>query len=331
MRFSLVTTCYNESKSIPHWKEDVLRQSRTPDEICIVDAVSNDGTTEFLKAWAKQDRRVCIKVEKSSPARGRNLAVAMSGGDVIVSTDMGCRLDKNWFAGMCAPFESDLEVAVVAGNYGIDMNTISTTAAWADYYLSNKLKKKLGPGFLPSNRSVAYRRSAWDQLGGLPEDLTFASDDTVMSTQLLTSGLKIAYAENACVYWGRHEKLSEFWKENYRYGYGNGEANLIRTKLTYLVIKGWPRVGIYLFAIVTIFFGVTFPAMLRAFRDRRFSAMFLIPVLKLGGKIYYLHGFTEGRKHGAKCHRVRNRLVNLEKASYQKTQIPDVKRKIRRR
>lgn len=311
MRFSLVTTCYNERKSFPRWKEDVLQQTRKPDEICIVDAASDDGTIELLRSWAEQDPCVRIKVKKSNPAQGRNLAVALSSGEVIVSTDMGCRLDESWFAEMCKPFEDDSEVMVVAGNFGPDMDTIRTSAAWADYYLSNGYRIRLDPGFKPSNRSVAYRRWAWDQLGGLPEDLTFASDDTVMSMQLLASGLKVAYAENAYVYWARYEKLSEFWKESYRYGYGNGEANIIRTPLTRLVIKGWPWIKIYLSAIISMFWGMTIPAVFQAFRDRHFLAIFLIPILKLGNKIYYFRGFLEGSKHGAiKCRNCRDRLAN---------------------
>ena len=312
MRFSLVSTCYNERKSFPRWKEDVLRQTRKPDEICIVDAASDDGTIELLRSWAGQDPRVRIEVKKSNPAQGRNLAVAMSSGEVIVSTDMGCRLDESWFAEMCKPFEEDSEVMVVAGNFGADMDTIRTSAAWADYYLSNGYRIRLGPGFKPSNRSVAYRRWSWDQLGGLPEDLTFASDDTVMSTQLLASGLKVAYAKNAYVYWARHEKLSGFWKESYRYGYGNGEAHIIRTPLTWLATRSWPKIAIYLLAVITIPFGVTLPAILSAFRNRRFGIMLLIPVLKLGNKIYYVRGFIEGSKHGAlKCRNSRTRLAKF--------------------
>ncbi|MFO8087174.1 MAG: glycosyltransferase [Bacteroidales bacterium] len=45
MKFSLVVTCYNEMVTLHRWKENVMAQTRPPDEIVIVDSESNDGTT----------------------------------------------------------------------------------------------------------------------------------------------------------------------------------------------------------------------------------------------------------------------------------------------
>ncbi len=57
MKFSLVLTCLNEMRSLPQWRADLDAQSRQPDEIVIVDAVSKDGTTQALLEWASQDSR----------------------------------------------------------------------------------------------------------------------------------------------------------------------------------------------------------------------------------------------------------------------------------
>jgi len=60
LKFSLVTTCRNEISSLPRWKNDLLAQTRQPDEIVIVDAFSDDGTAEMLLEWADQDARVVV-------------------------------------------------------------------------------------------------------------------------------------------------------------------------------------------------------------------------------------------------------------------------------
>ena len=107
MKFTLVTTCLNEMRSLPRWREDLERQTRQPDEIVIIDAQSTDGTTEALRHWAEQDQRVKLRVEKCNAARGRNLAIAMATHEHIVSTDMGVRLDPRWFEEIVRPFETD--------------------------------------------------------------------------------------------------------------------------------------------------------------------------------------------------------------------------------
>jgi len=47
-KIALATTCNNEINSLQNWREGVMRQTRQPDEICIVDANSNDGISEAL-------------------------------------------------------------------------------------------------------------------------------------------------------------------------------------------------------------------------------------------------------------------------------------------
>ena len=62
---------------------------------------------------------------------------------------------------------------------------------------------KLGAGFVPGNRSVAYTKKVWRELGGLPEDLTLYADDSVFGMQMIQAGYKMAYASRALVYWSR--------------------------------------------------------------------------------------------------------------------------------
>jgi glycosyltransferase involved in cell wall biosynthesis len=73
MKFTLLTTCLNEMRSLPRWGQDLVQQTRQPDEIAIVDAESTDGTTEALRQWAGQDLRVILRVERCNAALRRNL------------------------------------------------------------------------------------------------------------------------------------------------------------------------------------------------------------------------------------------------------------------
>ena len=226
MKFSLVLTCLNEMRSLPQWRADLDAQSRQPDEIVIVDAVSKDGTTQALLEWASQDSRVRVKVEKCSAARGHNIGNEMAGHDVIVSTDFGTRLDSRWFEEIVRPFEEDPATEIVAGSYAIEFCSLQSAVARAEYYLENGGVPVFGPGFIPGNRSMAYTKKVWRELGGLPEDLTLYADDSVFGRQMVAAGYKMAFAPKAVVYWRRPSRLRQFWKEQFNYGRGDGEANI---------------------------------------------------------------------------------------------------------
>jgi glycosyltransferase involved in cell wall biosynthesis len=243
MRFTLVTTCLNEMGSFPRWQEDLNAQTRQPDEIVIVDAESTDGTRERLLDWAKNDPRVKVRIERCSVARGRNLAVEMAAHDYIVSTDMGVRLSPVWFEEITKPFEADSTVQVVAGSYEIDVTTVRRAVARAEYYVEDGGKAHLGEGFIPGNRSLAFTRFVHRELGGLPEDLTMAADDSVFGRQILQAGYKMAYAPGALTYWPRPTKLRDFCREKFRYGYGDGEAAIKMPFAYKLYLEGrLPRV-----------------------------------------------------------------------------------------
>lgn len=311
MNFSLVVTCFNEMKSLPRWYEDVMAQTRSPDEIVIVDSESTDGTTEFLLDWEKRDPRLKVIVQKCSPARGHNIGNEFAQSEYIVSTDMGVRLDTRWFEEIVKPVEEDPSVDVVAGSYAVDKSTITTPAAWAEYYIKGDGIPRLEPGFVVLNRSVIYKKAAWRELGGLPEDLTQYADDSVFGRQILQAGYEMAFAPNAMVYWARPRKLKEFWREYFNYGRGDGEA-LIKTPIAFRLYKGGflPR---FLVPALTGFRVLTKHLTIRkickAIHKCDFVACLYMPILLFGNGYYFGKAYLIGDKWGEKhCQECRSRL-----------------------
>jgi len=322
MKFSLVTTCLNEVTSIDTWRADVLAQTRQPDEIVVVDGISGDGTTEALRAWAAKDSRLKLKIEKCSAARGRNIAIEIAANEYIVSTDMGVRLDPRWFEEMARPFEEDSSIEVVVGSYAVDRSSIASAAARAEYYIENDTgpfctdgtgKPALRRGVVPSNRSVAYLRKVWRDLGGLPEDLTRCADDSVFGRQIMASGCKVGFAPAAMVYWTRPRRLRDFWHEQYGYGRGDGEA-AIKTPVAFRLYRKRriPKILVApLTGLRTMTKKLKWARMARAIRKGDLSALLCMPVLAFGcGYCFgkgYLVGFMYGETH---CQACRSRLAN---------------------
>jgi len=311
LKFSLVTTCRNEISSLPRWQNDLLAQTRQPDEIVIVDAFSDDGTAQMLFEWADQDERVVVKQEKGAAAHGRNVAIEMSTHEWIASTDMGVRIDRRWFEEIVKPVEEDPTVDVVAGSYAVDKSTITTPAARAEYYIYGDGIPHLEPGFVVGNRSVVYKKSVWRELGGLPEDLTMYADDSVFGRQILQAGYKMAFAPDAMVYWARPKKLKEFWKELFGYGRGDGEAAIKMPYAFRLYLRGW-----VLGAFVPCLVGcrhlqkhISWKAITSALMNYDPLAIIYMPLLLFVRGYYFGKGYMIGYRYGERhCRNCRARV-----------------------
>ncbi len=311
MKFTLVTTCLNEIKSLPAWQNDLSHQTRQPDEICIVDAESTDGTRDRLFEWAKNDPRVKVRIERCNVARGRNLAITMATYEHIVSTDMGVRLHPLWFEELIHPFEEDATVQVVAGSTQIDRQTVKSAAARAEYYIENGGEPTLGPGFVPGNRSMAYTKQVWQELGGLPEDLTMAADDSVFGRQIIQGEFPIAYSPRAMTYWARPQRLRQFWREQYVYGIGHGEADIKVPAAFRWYLKGYLPQGIVplLTACRTVQKHVCTAAIWRALKRVDIVALLIMPILAFGNGYCLAKGHSVGYRQGEhKCTACRARL-----------------------
>src|SRR3990172_6712568 len=116
MKVSVCITVYNEERSISKLVESLLRQSKKPDEIVIVDGGSGDKTVEIIRHFQKKDKRIKLLIEKCSRSRGRNLAVELSKSEIIAMTDAGCIPNEEWLNKITEPFRNK-KVDIVAGFY----------------------------------------------------------------------------------------------------------------------------------------------------------------------------------------------------------------------
>jgi glycosyltransferase involved in cell wall biosynthesis len=310
IKFSLVTTCRNEIESFPRWKQNIIEQTRQPDEIVVVDAFSDDGTAEVLFEWSKADSRIKVIQANGAAAFGRNLAIKNASHEHILSTDMGVRLSLNWCEELIKPFESEASIQVVLGNSCIDIETVKSAVARAEYYIENGGFVDPGPETVSGNRSIAYLKSVWSELGGLPEDLTFYADDFVFGLQIIAGEFKRAYAPDAMTYWGRPQKLKQFWREQFVYGRGDGEALIKMSYAFRLYLKRMP------FLLVPFFNGLRimqkqlkFSTIIKTLKKNDILALCFMPVLAFGNGWNLAKGYRIGYFYGNEhCLECRKRL-----------------------
>lgn len=223
---SVVSTVFNDDNGIKSFLKSMTCQSLYPAEIVITDAGSNDGTWERL---LEAQRNFCIPLiaiqEKGcNVARGRNMAIDRSKGDIIVSTDIGCEWENHWLEDLVTPLQRQSGIDLVIGSWAVRTRDISSNWGLVEWSIKGDQELTATSESYSSSRSIAYRREVWIGLGGYPEDLSFAGDDALFHFLIEAAGIPRDGAPATACYWHRHSSLSAFLKEQMRYGLGDGEA-----------------------------------------------------------------------------------------------------------
>lgn len=244
---SVIATVYNEGNSIRRLLDTLATQTRQPDEVVICDGGSTDDTVAILWGYKERLPNLRVIVEPGANiSRGRNVAIAAAAGPIIAATDAGVRLAPDWLEKLMDPFEQaqspgqDWPIAV-AGFFLPDVTGPFQTAMAATVL---PLPEDIDPRrFLPSSRSVAFRKSAWEAAGGYPEWLDYCEDllfDFAVNDQQPDAPSAFVWAPEAIAYFQPRASLSSFWTQYYRYARGDGKADLWRKRhavryATYLV------------------------------------------------------------------------------------------------
>ncbi|HEX8969073.1 MAG TPA: glycosyltransferase [Chloroflexota bacterium] len=223
-RISLIVTVRNEVGSIDRLLESIAHQTRPPDEVVIVDGGSTDATWQRLEAWTERLPLRLLREPGANIARGRNVGIAAATSELIAVTDAGVRLAPDWLARLQAALSPDIDV--VSGFFKADPSTVferalgaTTLPAAADIQAE---------AFLPSSRSVLFRRAGWRCVGGYPEWLDYC-EDVVFDLSLRRAGQRFAFEPTAIAWFRPRHSIVAFFRQYYLYARGDGKAGL------------WPR------------------------------------------------------------------------------------------
>src|SRR5207244_6764337 len=85
--------------------------------------------------------------------------------------------------------------------------------------------EELRPGWLPSSRSIAFRREAWEAAGGYPEWLD-VGEDMYFNHRLLDAGARLELAPDAVAIWRVRPTLAATWRQYSRYAEGDATAGM---------------------------------------------------------------------------------------------------------
>jgi glycosyltransferase involved in cell wall biosynthesis len=223
---SLVVTVRDEEHSIARLLDSIVRQTVQPAEVIVVDGGSKDRTPDIVRAYSGLLPIKLIERPGANIARGRNEGIRAASYEIVAVTDAGVRLDPHWLEALLVPLlDSGSDTDVAAGFFLPDPHTPFEMAMGATVLPA---PADVRPDkFLPSSRSVAFRREAWWRAGGYPEWLDYC-EDLVFDFRLKAAGCRFKFVPEAVVYFRPRSNLKAFFVQYYRYARGDGKADLWR-------------------------------------------------------------------------------------------------------
>ena len=187
MKISVIIPSFNQGAWIRETLDSVLEQNWNNIEIIVIDGGSNDNTLEVLTRYKKH-----LSYYHSKPDKGQadavNQGIAKASGDIICWLNSDDLLCKDAFA-------------VVAEALSIDCDAVYGSWLWANSDLTRfsidraprdiKVEDFSAGHCLLNQPSIFTKRSTWDKVGPLNENLHYALDYEWL-VRFFLKGLKCA-------------------------------------------------------------------------------------------------------------------------------------------
>jgi rhamnosyltransferase len=203
-------------------------------DVLVIDSGSDDGTVEYVRQIDDGRIRLYeIPPETFGHGKTRNLGVSLTSGEYAVLVTHDARpVHYDWLAILVATADTDTNIAGVFGRHlpqpranpftardlrlhfkQFEREPIQAIQDAQAYVKDANYRRKLR--FFSDNNAL-LRRSVWEKIPY--QDVDFA-EDQMWAKQVLESGWKIAYANEASVYHSHDYGLIERLRRSFDEGY----------------------------------------------------------------------------------------------------------------
>jgi glycosyltransferase involved in cell wall biosynthesis len=282
MKISVCVPVRNEEESIQKLMDELLGQTRAPDEIVITDGGSTDSTRELIERYIANHSQVqlandpqvqlanqppvqLIRESAALPGRGRNIAAKNASYEWLAFIDAGVFPAMDWLEKLAACADDAGAVDVVFGAWEpVTDSFFKECAAIAYAYVP---RKTVDEQFIKS-RFIAcslMRRGVWERVGGFQEHLRSAEDLLFMNA-IDETGFRVAYCPKAVVFWmmpsnlwSTFNRCLTYSRHNLRAGLGQRGQLIILCRYVALVLIGlmgfafgwwWPVIAVALWLMM---------------------------------------------------------------------------------
>lgn len=235
MNVAVVIPTMNAERWLGRQLEALISQT-VKAEIFVIDSSSTDATPQIAARFAERVRLILIPQNRFDHGGTRDFALRQTKGDfVLFLTQDAVPANERYIENLLSVF-SDEKVAAVFGRQ----------IAWPDAPEYEKLTRLFNypetgrvwrkediarygvKSYFFSNASSAFRRTAYEAVGGFDVPIT-SNEDMMIAAKLLKAGYSLAYQPEAAVWHSHKHSLLEEYRRNIRIG---NVMNQYQTRLT---------------------------------------------------------------------------------------------------
>jgi len=198
MLISVITICYNRSKTIEQSIDSVLNQDYPNIEYIIIDGNSNDGTKEIISAYGNRITKYVSEKDKGM-YDAINKGLQLATGDVIgLMHSDDTFYDNQVVSKIVKSFQQQSEID------GLYANGIYTTNDKEERLVRNRIGgafdfKKIKKGWLPLHPTVYLKKACFEKYGLYNLDFKIASDTEFLLRYLYKHKIKMHYLNSYVV------------------------------------------------------------------------------------------------------------------------------------
>ena len=201
---AIVIRCFNEEAHIGRLLTGVMRQTRAPDEVILVDSGSTDATLSIASAF--DVRVISIAPELFSFGYALNTGIGASSAEITAFASAHVYpIYETWIERLVEPFED----AAVAITYGRQQTPpggrFSEQRLLSQWFPEQSTRRQRHP--FCNNANAAIRRSVWEQ-HPYDEQLT-GLEDLDWAKHAMERGHSLAYVAEAPVIHVHDESFSQ--------------------------------------------------------------------------------------------------------------------------
>lgn len=259
MSVSVILPTLNAAGEIAALLAALMGQTQPPDEILVVDSGSTDGTAELARAHGA--RVMSIPRDRFDHGGTRDAALRQTTGEfVLFLTQDALPANERYIEQLLLPF-ADERIAAASGRQlpRPDARPYVQAVQLYRYPAQSRTwgsedREALGiRAYHLSDVCSAYRRSAYEAVGGFPHPLP-TNEDMLIAAAFLDAGYRLAYCADAAVVHSHDLTLRQEYRRNVLIGrflqeYGERLGNpretgeglrMVRQVLSQLLRSGHP-------------------------------------------------------------------------------------------
>jgi len=204
---SIIIAIKNGEKSLPKILSDLEQQIYEGEsEYIIVDDESTDSTEEIIKKYSQKNKRIVYVSSKEGnknllfKKRALDAGIKKSKYDILIFTDVDCRLKKGWINSMATCFNDKVDYVIGVSEISKSLNIVShfQKIDLLMMMIAGRAKCNLENPIASTGQNQAYKKYLYYENDGFNNiNNSIQGDDSLFMHLCLNKNAKVIFNDNS--------------------------------------------------------------------------------------------------------------------------------------